>query len=120
MSRPSAGPWATTSTSRPCPRRGRPSPHAPSPSRNEATHMIRTEMKDDRGEIVKLTPNDADYWTGPYVYQPYPKMLFRITTPGQQEPEHLIVQSESEHTRAGSAWKETPDEARDHFNKLES
>lgn len=82
--------------------------------------MIRTEMRDDRGEIRQLTENDPEYWTGPYVYQPFPKLLFRIAHPGQTEPDHCVVKSEREMSDKGSGWCESPDEARAFFNKLEA
>lgn len=82
--------------------------------------MIRTEIKDDRGDMRQLTPNDLDYWTGPYRYEPYPKMLFRITQPGQTEAEVCVVTNAHEHSRKGSDWFETPDDARAHFARVEA
>ena len=83
---------------------------------------IQTKYRDDRGEWVELTPNDAKYWEGPHVYVPFPKLLFRQSQPGQtnEQQDKLIVQSQDEWERAGQAWKETPDEARAYFAALEA
>jgi len=82
--------------------------------------MIRTSMVDDRGEIRQLTPNDPDYWTGPYTYVPYPKALYRITQPGQTDAECRVVNSDHEMSKLGTAWHESPTEAKEAFEKLES
>src|SRR5690348_5793168 len=83
--------------------------------------MIQTEIKDERtGEVIKLDHHDPRYWQGPYRYEPYPKALYRITQPGQTEPEMQIVKSETEQNRLGSAWKESPADARLHFSALEA
>lgn len=83
--------------------------------------MIQTEIRNDRGELEKLDHNDPRYWEGPYVYQPYPKLLFKAG-PGKayQEPDHKIVQNSQEHERAGSDWAESPDAARAIFDRHES
>lgn len=83
--------------------------------------MIQTEIRDERtGETIKLDHHDPRYWNGPYRYEPYPKALYRITQPGQKDPEMAIVKSQQEHERLGSAWKESPVDALAHFNALES
>lgn len=82
--------------------------------------MIQTELKDDRGEIITLNHDDPRYWEGPYRYVAYPKAVYRITQPGQQEAEHRIVKSEREQSELGSAWKESPADAKAHFEALEA
>jgi len=83
--------------------------------------MIRTTIQDGiRGETRELTVNDPEYWTGPYVYQPYPKCLFRATGPQHQDLEERIVKSDAEAERLGAAWKETPDLARDYERGLQA
>lgn len=75
--------------------------------------MIQTSIRNDKGEIEQLDHHDARYWEGPYVYQPFPKTLFRATAgEGYQHPEQIIVKSQHEWDRLGSDWKETPDDAR--------
>ncbi len=84
--------------------------------------QIQKTIRDDRGEIIELDHNDARYWEGPAKYVPFPKLMFRQSQPGQPDDklDHLVVKSEDEMIRAGSAWKESPDEARAYFTSLES
>lgn len=83
--------------------------------------MIQTEIRNSRNELEKLEPHDPRYWEGPYRYEPYPKLLFKATTGGKyQEPETCVVQNQHEHTRLGSDWAETPDEARAICDRYES
>jgi hypothetical protein len=74
-----------------------------------------------------LTPDDVEYWNQPYVYQEFPKMLYRrprsgiaqgpatetlhlegtTTTPAGIVLEYLTVQSVAEETHAATAgWTE--------------
>jgi hypothetical protein len=81
--------------------------------------MIQTEIQDSRGEMRQLTPNDAEYWEGPYRYEPYPKAMYRQNQPGE-ECETTVVKSDTERVRLGSDWFESPADAKEHFIKLES
>tara|TARA_R110000868_G_scaffold315739_2_gene576620 strand:+ start:261 stop:686 length:426 start_codon:yes stop_codon:yes gene_type:complete len=75
--------------------------------------MIQTSYRNDRGDIEQLTPHDEKYWQGPYRYEHFPLTLFKATTGDTyQHPEKRIVQNEQERAALGSAWAETPDEAR--------
>jgi hypothetical protein len=82
---------------------------------------IQTRIRTDRGEWEDLHPNDPRYWEGRYVYEAYPKLLFRATEAHYQteDLEHCVVNNEQEHRARGSAWKESPDEARAYFDALE-
>ncbi len=81
--------------------------------------MIQTSVRNSRGEIEELTPNDPRYWEGPYKYEPYPKALYRQTQPGQ-ECETKVVKTEQEHRKLGSDWVESPADAKEAFEKLEA
>src|SRR5262245_58966485 len=53
-------------------------------------------------------------WNAPYVWQPYPKMLYRgmTTTAGRLEVEQRIVASEAEElVAAGAGWLPHPQHA---------
>ena len=81
--------------------------------------MIQTEIQDSRGEMRQLTPNDAEYWEGPYRYEPYPKAMYRQNQPGEA-CETAVVKSDSERVKLGSDWFESPADAQEHFQKLEA
>lgn len=83
--------------------------------------MIQKEIRDERtGEMIQLDHNDPRYWDGPYKYEPYPKMVFRVTQPGQKDAEAQIVRSQREHDALPSDWKESPADAREHFERVEA
>lgn len=81
--------------------------------------MIQTSIRNSRNEIEQLDHNDPRYWEGPYVYQPYPKALYRQTQPGT-DFETKVVQNQHEHERLGSSWHESPADAAEAFQKLEA
>lgn len=81
--------------------------------------MIQTSIRNSRNEVVELTPNDAEYWEGPYRYEPYPKAMYRQTQPGES-CETRVVKSDSERVALGSDWFESPADAAVHFEKLEA
>lgn len=81
--------------------------------------MIQTSIRNSRNEVELLDHNDPRYWEGAYVYQPFPKAMYRQTTPGA-ECEHRIVKSDSEMNALGSDWFESPADAKTHFEKLEA
>ena len=83
---------------------------------------IQTHIRTDRGEVEELHPNDPRYWNGPYVYVPYPRMLYRASAARYQDEdlEWCIVENEQEQNRLDSAWKESRAEARAYFDGLEA
>ena len=83
---------------------------------------IQTHIRNDRGETEELHPNDPRYWEGPYVYTPYPKLLFKASVGRYQDSdqEQIVVQSEREHRALGSDWCESPDLARQHCDRMEA
>lgn len=81
--------------------------------------MIQTSVSDGRGGRRELTVHDAEYWEGPYRYEPYPKAMYRQTQPGD-ECECRVVNHQQERDKLGSDWFESPADAKAHFEKLES
>lgn len=81
--------------------------------------MIQTRIADGRGGYRELTVHDPEYWNGPYVYEPYPKALYRQTQPGEA-CETRVVANDSERDRLGSNWYESPADAKDAFERLEA
>ncbi len=75
--------------------------------------MIQKTIRDNRGELIELDHNDPRYWEGPWVYVPFPKLLFHATAgDGFTNPEMKVVTNQHEMDRLGSDWAEDPDAAR--------
>ena len=87
--------------------------------------MIQTRIKDDRtNEWVDLSPNDPRYWEGRYVYESYPKDLYKAEVGRYQDGDLKVqtVKTQDEHERLDrreSGWKESPDDARAYLDGLE-
>jgi septal ring factor EnvC (AmiA/AmiB activator) len=87
--------------------------------------VIQTRIKDDRtNEWVDLHPNDPRYWEGRYVYEPYPKVLFKASVGAYQDGDlaQKRVENQQQHddlNKRESGWKESPDEARAYLDALE-
>lgn len=82
--------------------------------------MIQTEIRNHRNEVEPLDHNDPRYWEGPYKYEPFPKAVYRVTQPGQTEPECRIVRSDRELAALPSDWKESPADAKAHFETVDA
>jgi hypothetical protein len=84
-------------------------------------------MAKTRSDGSPLTPDDLEYWNKPYVFQEFPKMLYRrprsglARLPGSETPqpegttttpagivlEYVTVQSAAEETQAATiGWSE--------------
>ena len=76
--------------------------------------MIQASIRDERGELVPLSPNDPRYWEGRYVYQEYPKAVYRATVgDGYLTPESRAVKTADEEQRyLSDGWAASPDAAR--------
>lgn len=84
--------------------------------------MVQTEIRNDRGELEKLSENDPRYWQGSYRYEPYPKLLFKASLQHYQDSdlEHRIVKNQQDHNALTSDWCESPDLARAKYDAHES
>ena len=86
--------------------------------------MIQTRIKNDRNEWEELHPNDPRYWAGRYVYEPYPKVLYRASVGRYQDGDQEVctVKTQVDHDaldKKTSGWKESPDDARAWLDNLE-